>query len=58
MATTGREQQATTLCSACDDVRRRQWKPHLVGKPCDICGGRGYDYLDRVCRHLPHTEKG
>jgi hypothetical protein len=50
----GRERTATT-CSPCDDLRKRKGTPQLVGQPCDICDGRGIDYLGRACRHAPHS---
>jgi hypothetical protein len=25
---------------------------HRLGQPCDICDGRGFDYLGRPCRRL------
>lgn len=41
-----------TRCSACDAARRRNdWERHDLGKPCDICAGRGVDYIGRRCRH-------
>lgn len=41
----------STRCAECDDARHRDGTPQKVGQPCDICDGRGYDYLGRLCRH-------
>jgi len=38
-------------CSKCDERRRKDGLPQKVGQPCDICDGRGFDYIGRPCRH-------
>lgn len=38
-------------CSQCDIERKVAGQASRIGQPCDICGGRGYDYLGRSCRH-------
>jgi hypothetical protein len=44
-------------CEKCDAVRARRLETrHLVGRPCDICDGRGWDYLGRRCRHCSEVD--
>lgn len=44
-----------TQCSKCD-TERLKYHRHLIGKPCDICGGTGINYLGRKCRHAEASD--
>lgn len=46
-------------CEKCDEARKRDGTPWKIGEPCDVCDGRGVDYLGRDCRHCgPHLSDG
>lgn len=38
-------------CADCDAERKVAGQDARLGRPCDICGGFGVDYLGRPCRH-------
>lgn len=31
---------------------KRPSRTHALGEPCDICDGRGFDFIGRPCRRL------
>ena len=44
-------------CVKCDRLRDLFGEPsYRIGRTCDICDGRGVDFLGRKCRHLPHDQ--
>lgn len=45
-------------CKTCDNLRERHGLRSRVGFPCDICDGRGVDYLGRDCRHCRAVTHG